>query len=188
MSRLSRVDVDSSSELQAVFEEIKRSRGWVSNAMASFSHAPEGLRRLAHLGDYGRYHTDLSEIERELVIVSIGRAVLYAATHHAELAKQAGVPGAAVDQILAGQVPSGLPPMQQALVRYVLEFGSPASVADATFADLRNHFSERAVTDITLLAAYYLALGTSLNALKVELEPHEEREVEVRWQKEKAGL
>jgi len=183
MSRLSSRNPESSAELKAVYEEITRSRGWVSNAMASLSHAPEGLRRFAAVGDYVRYHTDLTEVQRELAIVSIGRAVPYAATHHAVLAVQAGVPEAAVQDILRDKVPTVLAPADTALVRYVLAFGSPGSVDAATFAGLKSHFSERAITDITLVAAYYLALGTTLNALQVELEAPEARDVEVRWQK-----
>jgi alkylhydroperoxidase family enzyme len=169
-----------------VFDEITKSRGWVSNAMASMSHAPEGLRRFAAVGDYARYRTELTERQRELAIVSIGRAVPYAVTHHGALAVQAGIPKDAVDDILAAKVPVTLAQEDRALVKYVLEFGSSTSVSDATFAELKKHFSERAITDITLVAAYYLALGTMLNGFKVELEPPAEREVEMLWQKVRA--
>jgi alkylhydroperoxidase family enzyme len=183
MSRLSRPEPKSSAELQDVYDEITRSRGWVSNAMASFANAPEGLRRFASVGDYARYHTRLSERQRELTIVSIGRGITYAATHHGALAIQAGIAEEAVRSILAGEVPGSLPPEERALVAYVLAFGSPASVSDAVFAELKSHFDDRQITDITLIAGYYLALGTTLNALKVELEPAHERDVEMQWQK-----
>jgi hypothetical protein len=37
---------------------------------------------------------------------------------------------------------------------------------------LRKHFSDRQITDLTLLAGYFLALGTTVAALKVQLEPN----------------
>jgi hypothetical protein len=186
MSRIKPADPETTPELQPVFDEIARSRGWVSNAMKSLSHAPEGLRRFAHFGDYVRYHTDLTERVRELVIVTIGRAVAYAATHHGGLAIQAGIPKEAVDDILADRVPASLPADEQAVVRYVMEFGAGASVNDLTFAQLRKHFSDRAATDITLLAAYYLAYGTMIKTLQVPLESSDKLDVEMRWQKAKA--
>lgn len=187
MAVLSQRDPKDSPELKAVYDEIAASRGWVSNAMQSLAHAPEGLRRFAHFGDYVRYHTDLSERVRELVIVTIGHAVKYAATHHAGLAIQAGIPKAAVDEILAGRVPAGLPEEERLTVRYVLEFGSPASVSDETFALMNGHFSERSITDITLLAAYYLAYGTMIKTTRVQLESKDKLDIEMQWQKEKAA-
>lgn len=186
MSRMTPVDPKKSLALQSVYDEIARSRGWVSNAMCSLANAPEGLRRFAHFGDYVRYHTDLNERARELVIVTIGRAVQYAAAHHGALAVQAGIPQAAVDDILANRVPATLPVDEQAVVRYVLEFGAGASVSDATFAALRKHFGERAITDITLLAAYYLSYGSIIKTLEVQLEGNEKLDIEKRWQKTQA--
>jgi alkylhydroperoxidase family enzyme len=186
MAVLSSVDPKKSPALKSVYDEITASRGWISNAMQSLAHAPEGLKRFAHFGDYVRYHTDLNERLRELAIVSIGASVKYAATHHGGLAVQAGIPRAAVDEILAGRVPAGLPEAERLAVRYVLEFASGPSVSDATFAEMRKHFSERAITDITLVAAYYLAYGTMIKALRVELESKDKLDIELRWQKEKA--
>ena len=183
MAVLSPVDPSQNSELEKVYDEIAASRGWISNAMQSLANAPEGLRRFAYFGDYVRYHTDLTERVRELVIVTVGHQVSYAATHHAGLAIQAGIPKEAVDEILAGKVPESLPQNEQLVVRYVLEFVSSDSVSDATFAQMRKNFSERSITDITLLAAYYLAYGTMIKCLRVQLEPKDKLDIEKRWQK-----
>lgn len=187
MAVLNEADPAKNAELKKVYDEIAASRGWVSNAMKSLSNAPEGLRRFAHFGDYVRYRTDLTERVRELVIVTIGHKVKYAATHHAGLAIQAGIPKEAVDQILAGKVPPTLPEVERLVVRYVLEFSSADSISDATFAEMRRHFDERQVTDVTLLAAYYLAYGTMIKGLRVQLEPKDKLDIEMRWQKEQAG-
>lgn len=186
MAVLSEVDPAKNPELKQVFDEISASRGWISNAMKSLANAPEGLRRFAHWGDYVRYRTDLTERLRELAIVTIGHSVQYAATHHGALAVQAGIPQAAVDEILQGKVPQGLPEEERLAVRYVLEFASAESVSDATFAELRKHFSERAITDLTLVAAYYLAYGTMIKAFRVQLESKDKLDIEMRWQKEQA--
>ena len=170
-------------ELKAVYEEIAASRGWISNAMRSLSNAPEGLRRFAHFGDYVRYRTALNERLVELAIVTIGHKVRYAATHHGQLAVQAGIPQAAVDEILQGKVPAALPEVERLAVKYVLEFASADSVRDETFAAIRKHLSERELTDLTLIAAYYLAYGTMIKGFRVELESKDKLDVEMKWQK-----
>jgi hypothetical protein len=42
---------------------------------------------------------------------------------------------------------------------------------EATFAAARRHFSDRQVTGQVLLCGYFVALGFSVNALQVDLEP-----------------
>ncbi|QJR12086.1 hypothetical protein DSM104443_03169 [Usitatibacter rugosus] len=183
MAVLNEVDPATNPEAKKVFDEITASRGWVSNAMKSLANAPEGLRRFAHVGDYVRYHTKLSERLVELTIVTIGHKVRYAATHHGQLAVQAGIPQAAVDEILQGKVPSSLPEVEQLAVRYVLEFASADSIANSTFAALRKHLDDRQMTDLTLLAAYYLAYGTMIKGLQVQLENKDKLDIEMQWQK-----
>jgi 4-carboxymuconolactone decarboxylase len=166
-----------------VFAEIAATRGFVSNALSSLGHAPEGLKHLARLGAYCKYHTDLPERLRELSILCAARGVHYAWTHHGALALQAGIPQAGVDDIGAGRAPASLPASEQAIARYVQEMFSPASVSAATFAELARHYSPRQITDISLSAAYYRALGTMVTAFGVEVEAPAVLEVEKEWQK-----
>ena len=168
--------------LAEVFAEIKASRGFVSNAMRSLGHAPEGLRRYAAVGRYVKYETDLPERLRELSILCAARGVPYAWAHHSALAVQAGIPTPAVDDIAAGRVPAVLPESERAIVRFVAEMLG-AGVNDATAAELSRHFTPRQVTDIAMSAAYYRAFGAMASALGAEIEPPEILRVERDWQK-----
>jgi len=173
MSRLPLVDEDASPEVAAVFAEIAQSRGRVMNVFRGLGHAPEGLRRLAAVGAYARFQSQLSDRLRELVILTTARAngCQYEWTQHVPLALRSGVTQAEVDALNAGAVPDGLSALEAAAVRYVQELGRDRHVSDATFAVLRTHLDERGVTDLTLTTAYYTALGMTLNALAVDLEP-----------------
>ena len=188
MPRLPPVTEKSSPAVAAVFSEIIATRGFVSNALSSIGHAPEGLRHLARLGAYAKYQTDLSERLRELTILCAARGVAYAWTHHTELAVQAGIPQAAVEDIGAGCAPAALPPAEQAIARYVQELFAPTSVSDETFTELSRHFTPRQITDISLSATYYRALGTMVLAFGVEMDSPAVLKIEKDWQKKKAGL
>ena len=188
MSRLPPVTDKSSPAVAEVFGEIKATRGFVSNALSAIGHAPEGLKHLARLGAYTKYQTDLPERLRELSILCAARGVAYAWTHHSGLAVQAGIPQAAVDDIGADRVPAALPPAEQAIARYIQEAFSPNSVSSETFAELARHFTPRQITDISLSATYYRALGTMVMAFGVEMESPAVLKIEKDWQKAKAAL
>ena len=56
------------------------------------------------------------------------------------------------------------------------------------FAELARHFTPRQITDISLSATYYRALGTLVMAFGVEMESPAVMKIEKDWQKAKAGL
>lgn len=70
-----------------------------------------------------------------------------------------------------GEFAETLSPAEKAAMRYAREFSNLDNVGDATFAELKAHYSQRQVTDLTLVAGYFLALVSAINALGVELEP-----------------
>jgi 4-carboxymuconolactone decarboxylase len=172
MARLPIVTEDASPEAATVYAEIAGSRGRVGNVFKGLGHAPEGLRRLAALGEYARFQSKLPDRLRELVILATARAnsCQYEWTQHVPLALRSGVTQAEVDALNGGEPPAGLSALEDAAVRYVLELGRDRRVSDATFAALRAHLNEREVTDLTLTTAYYTALGMALNAFDADLE------------------
>jgi 4-carboxymuconolactone decarboxylase len=177
------VDLAANPDIAATFERVAKSRGWVSNAMRSFAHAPGGLALFSAVGHYGRYGTALTERQRELVILLVGRGVPYVWAHHVPLGRQAGITEAQIADIEAGRVPDGLPDADRAICAYVLSFLAGRGTAANLAAELARHCTPRQVTDVTLLAAYYLALGTSVTALGIEIEPPEVLAVELEWQR-----
>lgn len=170
-------------ETRAVFDRIAASRGWVSNAMRALSAAPEGLKVFSAVGHYGRYGTELTEMQRELAILVVARSVPYAWAHHAPLGAQAGISQAQLDAIRAGTTPGDLDPADCALCDYVFALLAGRGIPPAVAATLNRHFSPRQITDISLIAGYYLALGTMLLAFGVEVEPPEELAIELEWQR-----
>jgi 4-carboxymuconolactone decarboxylase len=183
MARLPDVDLAASPDVANAFERVAASRGWVSNLMRAMAHAPEGLRQYAALGHYGRYGTDLTDIQRELVIVTTVRGVEYGWVHHSSLARQIGVTDAQLATLQQGRTPGDLQEPERALCDYVLEFTACRGIRDSTLAAVLQHFQPRQVVDIALLSAYYMAAGALIIGLEVPLEPPEAMQIELAWQK-----
>lgn len=169
--RLPEADPSQSPELEAALAAFRRTRGIVSNVMKSFAHAPAGLAAIAELGRYCRYHTALSELQRELVILITGRALPYAWSHHAPLGLQAGLTQEQLDAIRAGRTPGDLAPADTAIADYVFAFSALQGVPEAVFQRLRAILTPRQITDINIIAGYYLCLAGSIIALEVEPDP-----------------
>jgi alkylhydroperoxidase family enzyme len=157
--------------LQETYDRITRTRGYVSNILASLGHAPEGLKRFAALGEYVRYEVSIPGRTRELVILGIARGIEYGWVHHYPHALKAGVTEEELRQLKAGTLAPSLSAAERAAIEYGQAFANLGNVSDAKFGALKPHFSERQITDITLIAAYFVALGSIMNALRVELEP-----------------
>jgi len=91
--------------------------------------------------------------------------------HHYPHALKAGVSEEELRQLKAGMLAPSLSAAERAAIEYGQAFARLGNVPDATFAALKLHFSARQITDITMIAAYFVALGSIMNALQVELEP-----------------
>jgi len=165
------------------FAKVEASRGFVSNLMRSLGHAPEGLKAYMGLGHYLRYGSELTEIQRELVICGMGRNIAYAWAHHAPMALQAGLTAAQMDDLRAGRTPAGLPPADRAVCDFTLAFSTLQGVPDAVWAEVNRHFTPRQATDMALLASYYLAAASLIMGMGVEIETPEILAKELAWQR-----
>ena len=171
MQRIQPMSPEGNDQLGATYKRITETRGYVSAILMSLSHAPEGLEAFAKYGEYVRYGTQLPGRVRELSVLAIAVGNQYAWSHHHPHAIKAGVSqqeldslesgGALADTIIAPEI---------AAIRYAREFGQGGKVTDETFAEARRHFSERQITDLTLLCGYFMALGSTITAFRVELE------------------
>ena len=182
-SRLPDPTPENAPETAAAFEAVAKSRGWVSNLLRSLGHAPEGLARYQAMGHYGRYGNVLSERQRELVIVIVGRTIPYAWAHHAPLALDCGVSEAELAAIKAGRTPQGMSASDTALCDFTFALATLAGVPEPIWTALTAEFDVRAITDIALLGSYYLSAGALIMSLGVKVEPPEVLAIERAWQK-----
>ena len=172
MQRIKPADPAGNAQLAATYERITKTRGYVANILLSLSHAPQGLEHFAAFGEYVRYGTELPARVRELAILAIARGNQYAWSHHYPHAIKAGIAQQELDALEENQLAETLSQSEKAAVRYVREFAQGGNVTDATFGKMRKHYSDRQITDLTLLAGYFMALGATITAFRVGLEPN----------------
>ncbi len=172
----------SSPEVQESFRRVQESRGFVSNLMRSLAHAPDGLQQFQRLGHYARYDTELTEVQKELTVCIIGRGIHYAWTHHSGLARAVGITEAQLAEFKEGRTPGDLGAAERALCDYVLAFSGFGGIPQPVMAAMMAHFSHRQITDVALIAAFYLAAGSLIIGMDVQLETPEALQTEIDWQ------
>ena len=173
MQRIKPMNPEGNQQLAATYKRITETRGYVSAILMSLSHAPAGLDAFAKYGEYVRYGTELPGRVRELSVLAIAAGNQYAWSHHHPHAIKAGVTQQELDSLESGAtLADTISAQEKAAIRYAREFGQGGKVTDETFAEVKKHFSERQITDLTLLCGYFMALGSTITALRVELEPN----------------
>ena len=90
-------------------------------------------------------------------------------TAHAVLARKNGVPDEAIAALGRGEIPTGLPETETALVAFVRQLVIDHKVDDPTFAGLRDRIGLRGLTEVVGAVGYFSLAGHALNAFNVEV-------------------
>ena len=155
--------------------------------MQTLALAPQGLAAFAALTGYTRYGSQLTEIQRQLAILVAMRGVHYGWTHHAPLARAAGVTEEQVLLLREGRIPKDLPEAEHALCDYAFEITAGRRVPQRVAEGVHANFSPRQIVDIALLTSCSLAVAALAVGLEVPIEPAESLQFELEWQQRTAG-
>lgn len=146
--------------------------GPVLNIFRTLAHAPKALKRF---NDWGGYvmsrRNDLPAREREIVILRTGwlcRAG-YEFTQHTRIGLRSGLTHDEIARIKAG-AEAGWAAADAVLIRASDELHADQFVSDATWAELRRHYSEKQCMDVVFTAAQYTQVSMLLNTFGVQME------------------
>ncbi|MBP2229196.1 putative peroxidase-related enzyme [Azospirillum agricola] len=172
MARVRNIEVeDVGGEARAVYERIQRDYGPFGNMLRVFAHRPPALRHVFGLLLESASDAVISKRHLEIVLLTASKAAscAYCVAHHApRLAEH--LPADTVERILEPDVP-GLDPIDRLVRDYALQVPrDPARVSDALFAQLREHFSEEQVVELTLRTALCAFFNRFNEALGIEIE------------------
>lgn len=159
----------------AVWDRIAQSRGRVAGPFAALLHSPELARRIAETGHYVWFEGPLTQVERELAIITVARALdcQYEWAAHAALARKAGVRDEAIAAILERRAPAGLTPAEAQVNEYASALLREHRVGEEAFAALQKRFGLEGLVDLTATIGYYAMIACALNAFAIEPTPGE---------------
>lgn len=164
----------SDAELSADQEEaLKDFRpGPILNIFRTLARAPKALTRFNAWGGYVlSRRNDLPEREREIVILRIGYLCKsgYEFTQHTRIGLASGLSEDEVARIKRGP-DAGWSAADAALVRGADELHHDHFITDATWTELRRHFTEKQCMDLVFTCGQYTQVSMILNTFGVQLD------------------
>lgn len=170
---------EATGELRAVYGELERQRGKVSNILKVHSLRPSALR--AHLALYMDLMFapgGLPRRQRELIAVVVSRAngCAYCVAHHREALSRYVDDQALLDAIAHGKMPAALDEADRALMTWAVKLTrAPARMEDRDFLALSEAgFEDQDILLANLITAYFnfvnriaLGLGVAFDEAEV---------------------
>jgi AhpD family alkylhydroperoxidase len=155
-----------SDEQLEVYDHVTGSRGRMIRPYEVALHAPGLARPMSELGAEIRYHSTLSDHDRELAIMTTAALTGCAfewESHHS-IALEAGVRPDALAHI-RGETIAELDAGESTIVDFVRQLHESASVDDASFAAAESALNSTGVVELASLVGYYTMLAYVMGAV-----------------------
>jgi len=173
MARVRDVSIDEVPEdVRPVYQRYAEEYGPFLNQVKVFAHRPPALKHIMGL------LLDLSEeavlpkryLEIALVVVSKLNECTYCVAHHAPRLVEQGLPAETVSRILEPDCP-GLDEVDRLVRDYAMQVTEkPQYMRDAIFDELRKHFREEQIVELTLRTALCGFFNRFNDALQIDME------------------
>lgn len=155
-------------ELAELEARIRGARGRLSPLYQVLLNSPQLAAGWEHLFTVIRQQTSVPPALRELVILRV--AVLNGAGYefdaHVPHALQAGMTQQAIDEIRKGRA-ENLPPAETLVLQYTDAMTRELRVADELFDQLKKHFDDKALVELTATIAGYNMVSRFLIAMRI---------------------
>jgi len=156
MARVRDVEIHEVPEdVQPVYERFSREYGPFLNQVKVFAHRPAVLKHIMGLLLDLKDEAILPKryLEIALVVVSKINACTYCVSHHAPRLVEQGLDAQTVEHILEPDCP-GLDEVDRLVRDYAVQVTEkPNGMRDAIFDELRRHFSEEQIVELTVRTA-----------------------------------
>jgi 4-carboxymuconolactone decarboxylase len=175
MARVPLIEERDHHELAESVSRIKGARGGrLINIYRLMLHSPALANAWVDLNQAVRYGTEIDGQCRELAVIRVAilNKVEYVVNAHGPAyALKEGLTPAQVEAVADWRASNLFTDKHRALLGYVDSMTRDIDVPDAVFAEVRKHFSERQVVELSMLIGAYNMLTRFLKALKVDPEP-----------------
>jgi 4-carboxymuconolactone decarboxylase len=149
-------------------------RGVIINVYRLLLHAPALAGVWFDLINAVRWKTGLAGRLREILIIRVGivtKVQYIINTHVQNIAEQEGLPKAECAALEDWTAATSFSPAERAALQYADEMTRNITVSDATFAELRGHFSEKEIVEMSVLVGTYNMHARVLAALEIDPQP-----------------
>lgn len=175
MARISYFDEAEHPEAGALVEKLRAGRrGNLIHVYKLLLHSPTLAASWYEHVSAVRWGTQLSGRLREIVIIRIGKInnIAYVMRQHVpKLAEAEGLSVAECDALANWQAATCFSAAERAALAYADEMVLQTCVSAKVFDELRPHFDERAIVEISVLIGTYLMHNRVMQALEIDLEP-----------------
>lgn len=176
MARVKLIQPEDCPDQAALIERIRKGRrGTVINVYKTLMHTPDVASVWLDLVNVVRWKVDLDGRLREIVIVRIGylnRCAYVVKQHVPELTAPEGLSKAECDSLADWRATSLFSARERAALAYADAMTRDIDVPDAVFTELRKHFNERQIVELTVLIGTYNMHTRVGQALQIDPEPH----------------
>ena len=172
MAKISYVEREQAPEnIQGMYDNLQNMFGVVPNVIKAMANAPELLAGFMPYLGATLGQSQVSNDLKELAILTTTKlnGCSYCTTHHTGAGKKAGLTD---EKIAAADDPTSgaLSDKEKAVVQYAKELAENVAASDESINNLRNHFSDAQIAELTMVAGTFHVLTRFADTFKVELE------------------
>jgi len=157
-----------------IFEGIKSRGGQPLNMHRTVANSPKIFKAYVDMAITLRTAATTPRVDRELIILRTAQLAGgdYEFAQHRPMGISCGLSAAQVDGLQNWQKRTDLSDRQRAILAYADGMASDKGVDDRTFAELRKHFNDQEIVELTVTSAFYGAVAQITRSLAVKLEPN----------------
>jgi alkylhydroperoxidase family enzyme len=179
MARIPLIEEAEHPELADIIARIKAGRrGGLLNVYKLLLHSPALAQTWFDHNGAVRWKTELSGRLREIVIIRIAHlnGVDYVLAQHAPgLALAEGLTLAECDALADWRATALFDTRERAALAYAEAMTLATSVPDDVFTEVRRHFNDREIVELSVLVGTYIMHNRVMKALAIDLEPEANR-------------
>jgi alkylhydroperoxidase family enzyme len=179
MARIALIEEADHPELEELIGRIKAGRrGGLLNVYKLLLHSPALAETWFEHNNAVRWKTAFGGRLREIIIIRVAHLneVDYVLAQHVPgLALAEGLTQAECDALADWRATSLFDARERAALSYADAMTLSIAVPDPVFAELRNHFNDREIVELSVLIGTYLMHNRVMKALAIDLEPDANR-------------
>jgi uncharacterized peroxidase-related enzyme len=159
-------------DLRPLYRKFAGGDADFTNQLRVVAHSPDAFRHLYGLIDAWREHGSLPRRLVEIAVVTASRVndCAYCVGHHGTALIRLGLDAETVERIL-DDVPPGLDERERLVRDYARLVGERAwGIRDKTIADLKKHFSDRQIVELTIRIGLCVLFNKLNQALEIGIE------------------